>query len=82
MQDEILSGWDYWGPELKMFFGNVWMGEGEGMKESRKSEGRIWFEMEDIMCHLTIPRESESIPIHAGINAAQWQIQGACLAPS
>lgn len=47
------------------------MGGGEGMKESRKSEGRILFEMEDIMCHLTIPRESESIPIHAGINAAQ-----------
>lgn len=44
VQDEILSG-----PELKMFFGDVWMDEGEGMKESGKSKSRIWFEMEDII---------------------------------
>lgn len=76
MQDEILSAQDYWGPELKMFFGNVWMSVGEGMKESRKSEGRIWFEMEDIIYSLTIPSESESVPVHAGIHAAQDRPKG------
>lgn len=74
MQDEILSGKEFWDPELKMFSGNVWMGVGEGMEESRKSEGRIWFEMEDIMSYVTIPSESESI--HAGIHTAHDRPKG------
>lgn len=53
----------------------LWMGAGEGMRASRKNKGIVWFEMEDII-YVTIPSESESIPVHAGIHAAHVRPKG------
>ena len=53
-----------------MFFGNVWMGVEGGMQERRKREGRVGFEMKDIVYSVTTLGESESIPVHSGMHSA------------
>jgi len=71
MQDENLSGQDYWGQELKMCFGNVCNGVEGGMKETKKREGRVGLEMKEIMYSLRTPHESQSIPVHTGVHSAR-----------